>query len=397
MSTSPTTAPSTAQATGGGDEVTELSKQYDTPLGLAHTTMQALKDRIKLHYDLASDYYLNLWGEHIHHGYWPTESSKANDSKETAQLNLIHLLLSISGLSSQEREDRGGGGGGGGGGEAKQLRILDVGCGIGGTTRYLASALGATVTGITISGKQVQIATRLSRSAAAAAAAAAAPAAANGGDDNRVDGFIPLGEKGGKVRFVELDAEQMGDYFAPSTTPTPTPSTSTSASEREGGDGGGGGGNGGQSLFDVIWISEALSHFPNKALFFRNAHRLLRPGGKLVLADWFKAEDLEDGVFEADIKPIEDGMLLPPLCTQQEYVGMATDAGLEVVGGPKDISKDVSKTWDISWSLVQNPSLWAFAFSQGRDGIAFLQAFRAMRRGYANGSFRYAVMAFAKP
>lgn len=51
---------------------------------------------------------------------------------------------------------------------------------------------------------------------------------------------------------------------------------------------------------------------------------------------------------------------------------------------------------DISWSLVQNPSLWAFAFSQGRDGIAFLQAFRAMRRGYSNGSFRYAVMSFQK-
>jgi tocopherol O-methyltransferase len=48
------TAPST-------DETTELSRQYDTPMGLAHTTMQALKDRIKLHYDLASDYYLSLW------------------------------------------------------------------------------------------------------------------------------------------------------------------------------------------------------------------------------------------------------------------------------------------------------------------------------------------------
>jgi tocopherol O-methyltransferase len=51
---------------------------------------------------------------------------------------------------------------------------------------------------------------------------------------------------------------------------------------------------------------------------------------------------------------------------------------------------------DITWSLVQNPSLWAFALSQGRDGIAFLQSFRAMRRGYANGSFRYAAMVFEK-
>lgn len=53
-------------------------------------------------------------------------------------------------------------------------------------------------------------------------------------------------------------------------------------------------------------------------------------------------------------------------------------------------------TRDISWSLIQNPSLWAFALSQGRDGIAFLQSFRAMRRGYANGHFRYAVIAFKK-
>ena len=43
------------------EENTELGRQYDTPLGLAHTTMQALKGRIKQHYDLASDYYLNLW------------------------------------------------------------------------------------------------------------------------------------------------------------------------------------------------------------------------------------------------------------------------------------------------------------------------------------------------
>lgn len=43
------------------EDNTALSKQYETPLGLAHDTMQALKDRIKTHYDLASEYYLSLW------------------------------------------------------------------------------------------------------------------------------------------------------------------------------------------------------------------------------------------------------------------------------------------------------------------------------------------------
>ncbi|KAL1838862.1 hypothetical protein VTJ49DRAFT_2115 [Mycothermus thermophilus] len=381
-------------------ETTDLSKQYDTPLGLAHTTMQALKDRIKQHYDLASDYYLNLWGEHIHHGYWPTDESKANDSKETAQLNLIRLLLSIADLPVPLTDGKGQEGSHEPSGDKSHhdqhpLRILDVGCGLGGTTRFLASSLGAAVTGITISDTQVRIASRLTENAAAAAAAASAvtgsadegtgrstpPNDARPGNNQEADGegegkkintFIPLGPLGGKVRFLELDAEKMAEFF-----------TSPSSTDRGG-------------EFDIIWISEALSHLPDKPRFFRSAHRLLVPGGKLVVADWFKAERLSEAEVETDIKPIEDGMLLPALHTQADYIRLAEEAGLRLLNGPLDISKDVSKTWDISWSLVQNPSLWAFAFSQGRDGIAFLQAFRAMRRGYANGSFRYGVMAFVK-
>ncbi|CAK7274254.1 hypothetical protein SEPCBS119000_006075 [Sporothrix epigloea] len=319
-------------------ETTDLSNKYETPLGLAHTTMQALKDRIKQHYDLASDYYVSLWGEHIHHGYWPTDESKATESKETAQANLIRLLLSIAGLDTTKSDT--------------PLSVLDVGCGVGGTSRYLATELGARVTGITISTRQIELATKLAR-------------VTNGTKkvDAGDDGFLSVGA--GQARFLELDAEKMGDHF-----------------DADG--------------FDVVWISEALSHFPDKALFFQNAHRVLKPGGKLVLADWFKAEDLDAKTFDTDIKPIEDGMLLPPMCTQADYVKLASSTGLQVMAEPRDISGDVKQTWDLTWALVQKPSLWAFALSQGRDGIAFLQAFRAMRRGYANGTFRYAVMCFQK-
>lgn len=38
-------------------------------------------------------------------------------------------------------------------------------------------------------------------------------------------------------------------------------------------------------------------------------------------------------------------MLLPPLNTQDEYVQLAEAAGLKVLHPPKDISKDVAKTW----------------------------------------------------
>ncbi|KAM0804169.1 gamma-tocopherol methyltransferase [Usnea florida] len=310
-----------------------IGDKYETPAPEPSSSFAGLKDRIKRHYEICSDYYYSLWGEHIHHGYFLDPA----DTKEVAQARLIDLLIDRSGLVSESQ-------------------VLDVGCGIGGTSRYLAKRMGCSVTGVTISGQQVKLAKDLSEKEAGL------------GEEKRgKPGFTKLGD--GRVRFLELDAEKMGDFFN-------EPAT--------------------KAKFDCVWISEAMSHLPEKDLFFRNASMLLNPGGKLVVADWFKAEGLTDAQMEADIKPIEDGMLLPGLNTQSEYVKYAEDAGFKVFSEPFDISREVSKTWDISWSLVQNPSLWAFAISQGRDGLAFLQAFRAMRRGYANGTFRYAVMVFQK-
>jgi tocopherol O-methyltransferase len=61
--------------------------------------------------------------------------------------------------------------------------------------------------------------------------------------------------------------------------------------------------------FDAVWISEALSHFADRGAFFRHATAYLKPGGKLVLADWFRAEHISDRLATDIIKPIESGML----------------------------------------------------------------------------------------
>jgi tocopherol O-methyltransferase len=153
---------------------------------------------------------------------------------------------------------------------ASESTVLDVGCGIGGTTRYLAKTLGCKVIGLTISGRQVELAMKISREDA-------------GSELVKVDaeGFVKLGTGG--VRFVELDAEEMEIFFSDSTNKT---------------------------SFDCVWISEAMSHLPNKELFFQNVSALLNEGGKLVVADWFKAEGLTAVQVEADIKPIEGQALL---------------------------------------------------------------------------------------
>ncbi|KAI0513185.1 tocopherol O-methyltransferase [Xylaria bambusicola] len=318
---------------------THPGDKHEIPEYEAHESSTSLKERIKKHYEIASDYYYSLWGQHIHHGYFksPTET------KEEAQVNLIKYLLGISSLP-------------------QGANVLDVGCGIGGTSRYLAKEHACSITGITISGRQVEIAKKLTQ-------AETSPDSTTRNPTDEVNSY----SSGGNCRFLELDAEKMLEHFSADGKPA--------------------------ARFDAVWISEALSHFPDKPLFFRSASELLVPGksSRLVIADWFKAPQLSPEQEKEDIQPIEDGMLLPPLCTADDYVQMAEKAGLVVRQSPIDISSDVAKTWDISWGLVSSPSLWMFAISQGRDGLAFLQAFRAMRRGYANGTFRYAIMCFEKP
>lgn len=185
-------------------------------------------------------------GEHIHHGYFLTPT----DTKERAQVQLIELLLSKSALPIGSS-------------------VLDVGCGIGGTSRHLARIHGCDVIGVTISGRQVEIARKLTLEAAGTSEKTDTPTPDDGSP-------IKLGD--GSVQFIELDAEKMGEFFTK---------------------------EGNVKTFDCVWISEAMSHLPNKELFFRNAALLLKPGGKLVVADWFKDEALTEAQFKADISPIE--------------------------------------------------------------------------------------------
>ena len=74
-----------------------------------------------------------LWGEHIHLGFYPL--GEGNIDFRKAKVQFVHELVKWSGLDKLP----------------KGSRILDVGCGIGGSSRILAKYYGFNVTGITIS------------------------------------------------------------------------------------------------------------------------------------------------------------------------------------------------------------------------------------------------------
>ena len=81
------------------------------------------KRKIAEHYDFVSPYYQSLWGEHIHHGY----RIRGDESKELARFQLIEHLAQLANLQTGST-------------------VLDIGCGFGGTSLYLAQKYKACAT-----------------------------------------------------------------------------------------------------------------------------------------------------------------------------------------------------------------------------------------------------------
>ncbi len=88
------------------------------------------KSVIRTHYDLSTLFYRLMWGPHIHHGLW-----SGDESPRVAQLQLTEQMASLAGIQGGER-------------------VIDIGCGMGGSSIWLAKKRGCDVTGVTISSVQ---------------------------------------------------------------------------------------------------------------------------------------------------------------------------------------------------------------------------------------------------
>ena len=87
------------------------------------------------HYDIGNDFYRRMLGQRMIYscGYWRDASTL--DEAQEAKLDLVCRKLGL----------RSG------------MRVLDIGCGWGGTARFAAERYGVSVLGITVSGEQAQL------------------------------------------------------------------------------------------------------------------------------------------------------------------------------------------------------------------------------------------------
>jgi tocopherol O-methyltransferase len=139
----------------------------------------------------------------IHYGYWDNKVKSFSQSL----LRMNEIMMTMAAIKQSDQ-------------------VLDAGCGVGGSAIYLAKNAGCSVTGISLSERQVK-------------------QAIENAEKNGVDGLIDF---------------KVMDYCA-----TDFPNNS----------------------FDVIWGCESICYAEDKQKFINEAYRVLKPGGRLVIADGF--------------------------------------------------------------------------------------------------------------
>ena len=253
------------------------------------------------------------WGEHIHLGHYGSPPRSKNFLK--AKEDFVHEMARWGGLDTLP----------------PGTTLLDVGCGIGGSSRILARDYGFVTTGITISPQQVR-------------------------------------------RAQELTPETLTSSFQVNDALAMTfPDNS----------------------FDVVWSIEAGPHMPDKMKYAEEMMRVLKPGGILVVADWNQRDDRRKplkGWEKPVMRQLLDQWSHPSFSSIEGFSEQIAATGL-VQGAvdTADWTQETLPSWlDSIWQGIVRPKgLLRFGFSGFVKSLREVPTLVLMRIAFGAGLCRF--------
>ncbi len=75
----------------------------------------------------------------------------------------------------------------------------------------------------------------------------------------------------------------------------------------------------------------------------------------------------------------------------QDYEQLLISNGLQIKHC-EVLNRYCAKTWDLGLEIIQDKHFWTLAAKLGTHFVSYLQAFQAMRAGFASGNFVYGLL-----
>lgn len=291
---------------------------------------QELKIGIAGFYDRSSKLWEEVWGEHMHHGYY----IPANRTDHVqAQIDLIDQVLSWAGVGPNHNDSSNTH-------HTVVQKCIDVGCGIGGSSRHIARKFGCTANGITLSPYQANRANELAK------------------------------EQG----LDHLCTFQVADALD-----QPFP----------------------DNTFDLVWSLESGEHMPDKKQFVNELFRVATPGGRIIIVTWCHRDLKSDetSLTKKELKllaKINRAYYLPQWCSGDDYVQLLK------AKGAVDIQRDdwsyiIAPFWKAvirsSLNLKSILGLLRSGFSTQRGAYAMF----LMLKGFHRGLIKFVLITCTKP
>jgi tocopherol O-methyltransferase len=217
-------------------------------------------------------YYQTGWHHHMHYGF-DRDLPKGGNPAE----NLLRYLAKLAKIKAGEK-------------------ILDAGCGVGGSAIFLARALGCHCLGITLVESQARLAKKF-----------AATGKAGGIEHRRPNSESESTGHKHSCAFI------VNDFHTPA---FKLPS------------------------FDVVWAVESFDHADDKKAWVKTMFDILKPGGRLLIADGFSGTPPKTMRQEKAYAHFLKGWAVPHLCSIAEIQAYGKSAGFTLIH-QEDITSDI--------------------------------------------------------